>query len=94
MFPFEVSLWYTTFERNRYISMSETLRKQINYSVVCINEFAKRKSITVSEAFHYLSKYKGIAFLEENYEIEHTLSLEDALDDLEVICKNNGGTLQ
>lgn len=73
--------------------MPELLRKQINYTVVCVNEFAKAKSIQPSLAFLYLYQYKGIDFLKENYDIEHTLSLEDAVEDLELICKNNGGNL-
>lgn len=73
--------------------MSELLRKQIDYSVVCVNEFAQKKEISSREAFLYLYQYKGIAFLDENYDIEHTLSLEDAIEDLDIICRNNGGNL-
>lgn len=73
--------------------MSEQLRKQINYTVVCVNEFARKNRLHPRVAFLYLYDHKGIDFLEENYEIEHTLSLEDAIEDLEIICKNNGGKL-
>lgn len=74
--------------------MSETIRKQINYAVACVNEFARRKSLHPRTAFLYLYDYKGIDFLKENYDIEHTLSLDDAIDDLDIICKNNGGVLE
>ena len=74
--------------------MSEEVRKQINYVVVCINEFAKRNSLSPRVAFTYLYDNKGIHFLKENYDIEHTLSLDDAIDDLEIICRNNGGCLR
>lgn len=73
--------------------MSEILRKQIDYTVVCVNEFAKKKSIHPRVAFLYLYNHKGIDFLEEDYDIEHTLSLEDVIEDLEIVCKNNGGEL-
>ena len=69
------------------------LRKEINYAVACVNEFADRYNMTPQEAFRFLNKYKAIAILKENYEIEHTLSLDDAIDDLFIICQNNGGTL-
>ncbi|SFW22496.1 DUF3791 domain-containing protein [Ruminococcus flavefaciens] len=69
------------------------LRKEINYAIACVSEFAERHKLSKQEAFNYLYKYKGIEFLKENYEIEHTLSLDDALDDLFIICRNNGGTL-
>lgn len=45
------------------------------------------------EAFLYLKKYKGIDFLVEFYEIEHLQSIEDAVDDLILYCKKNGGHL-
>lgn len=69
------------------------LRKEINYTVACVSEFADRHNMSQQEAFQYLYKYKGIEFLKENYEIEHTLSLDDTLDDLFMICRNNGGAL-
>ena len=45
------------------------------------------------EAFQYLFRYKGIAFIKENYDVEHTLDFETILEDLGILCKNNGGTL-
>lgn len=72
--------------------MSEE-RKQINYVVTCVSEFAHKHNFTMKEAFQFLFDYKAIAFLKENYDIEHTLSLEDALDDMLMICERNGGTL-
>ena len=73
--------------------MSEELKKQINYAVVCVNEFAKRYSMSPKGAFTYLYDNRGISFLKENYEIEHTLSIDDAIDDLVIVCRNNGGAL-
>lgn len=72
--------------------MSEE-RKQINYAVACVNEFAHRHNLKIKEAFQFLFQYKAIEFLKENYEIEHTLSMEDALDDMLLVCKRNGGML-
>ncbi len=65
----------------------------INYMVVCINEFASRFNLSNKEAFHYLDKFCGLGFLKENYEIEHTLSIDDAIDDIVLICQKNGGYL-
>lgn len=70
--------------------MSE-LKKKINYTVACVNEFADRYQLSSKEAFGYLYDHKGIEFLKENYDIEHTLSFDDAVDDLTLICRNNGG---
>lgn len=73
--------------------MSEE-RKQINYTVACVGEFAYKHNLELKAAFQFLFKYKAIEFLKENYDIEHTLSLEDALEDMLLICKKNGGNLE
>ena len=70
--------------------MSE-LKKKISYTVVCVNEFANKFNMSSKDAFFYLYKHKGIDFIKEHYEIEHTLSIEDALEDLIKVCRNNGG---
>ena len=69
-------------------------RKIINYIVVCINEFAASKNLTEQQAYRYLYANKGIEFLAENYDIEHTLSVQDAVNDLSIVCSNNGGMIQ
>ena len=65
----------------------------VKYMVVCVNEFADRLNINGKEAFNYLNKHKAINFLLDNYEIEHTLSIYDAVDDMVIVSNNNGGTL-
>lgn len=67
------------------------LKKKINYTVVCVNEFAERYKISERDAFFYLLDHQGIEFLKEYYDIEHTLSIEDVVDDLTLVCRNNGG---
>ena len=66
----------------------------INYIVICINEFAKQCKITSKEAYLYLRDFKGIEFLKENYEAEHTVGIDDAIDDLKQVCINNGGNIK
>ena len=73
--------------------MTELESRMIDYFVICINEFAKRYNMAPSEAIIYLDIYKGLQFLEEFYDIEHTLSFDDAVDDLTVICQKHGGYL-
>lgn len=68
-------------------------RKMIDYIVVCVNEFAAAKNMTEREAYRYLFAHKGIEFLIDHYEIEHTLSLADAISDLSMICIKNGGAV-
>ena len=68
--------------------------KVLNYIIICIDEFAKQKKISRQEAYNYLKKYKGLEFLNECYEAEHTVSLNDAVEDLIQVCKGNGGNIQ
>ena len=66
----------------------------INYLVICINDFAERFNMDAVAAYRFLSKYGGIDFLMQHYEVEHALSLDDAVEDLELICRQNGGVPQ
>ncbi|MBQ2801217.1 MAG: DUF3791 domain-containing protein [Lachnospiraceae bacterium] len=73
--------------------MNVVERKKSNYIIACVSEFARTKQLKPSEAFQYLDQFSGITFLKEHYEIEHTLSFEDVIEDLTLICKKNGGDL-
>lgn len=66
----------------------------INYIVICVNDFAERFGMDSNEAYRFLEKFGGIDFLMQHYDIEHTLGLDDAIDDLAMICRRNGGVLQ
>ena len=74
--------------------MSKQEIKILNYIVICIDEFSKQKKISKKAAYNYLKKYKGLDFLNECYEAEHTVSLNDTVEDLTEVCKGNGGTLK
>jgi hypothetical protein len=66
----------------------------VRYMIACVNEFEDRFNINGKEAFNYLNEHKAINFLLNNYEIEHTLSIDDAVDDIVIVAKNNAGTMQ
>lgn len=66
-------------------------KEVVEYVVTAISEFAKRNFLTLKEASNYLLRFKGIDFLEKCYPAEHTLSVNDWVDDITAICKRNGG---
>lgn len=72
------------------VLMSEQ-KKKISFAVACVNEFAKLHNLDVQEAFRYLFGFKGIAFIKENYDVEHTLDFGTIMEDLEILCRKNGG---
>ncbi len=74
--------------------MSQSEQNKIRYTVACINEFARNKSLTSVQAFFYLLEHKAINFLDEFYDVEHTISFEDAVSDLTNISLQNGGKIQ
>jgi hypothetical protein len=74
--------------------MKKIDKKRIQYYVLCIGAFARQKGMSQSQAFSYLNENKGIKFLIDCYDAEHTLSLEDAVDDLTRVCKNSGGVIE
>jgi hypothetical protein len=68
--------------------------KQVQYYVMCVSAFSNKKGLNQRDTFNYLYNHKGIEFLIECYEAEHTLSFDDAVDDLTRVCKNNGGSIE
>ena len=64
------------------------------YMVACVNEFADRFNLNGKEASNYLNEHRAINFLLNNYEIENTLSIDDAIDHIFIVAKNNRGTVQ
>jgi hypothetical protein len=66
---------------------------QIPYINACIRAFAKHYSLPLRNAYQYLKHFKGIDFLVQFYEVEHLSSIRDAVEDLTLVCKKNGGAL-
>ena len=85
------SISYQIFVRVYMRDKMSELKKRINYTVVCVNEFANKFSLNFIDAFNYLYDFKGIEFIKEHYDIEHTLCIDDAVEDLIIVCRNNGG---
>lgn len=70
------------------------LFNRIEYLTTCISAFGEQFKLSNIEAYKYLKRYKGVDFLIDCYEAEHTLSIENAVEDLQLLCSNNGGMLK
>lgn len=66
---------------------------KIPYINMCIRLFARRFQLSLRDAAEYLCRFKGVRFLDDRYAAEHLLPTDEALDDLVVVCKRNGGTI-
>lgn len=75
------------------VHMSQEIRNRIDYTVICISEFSQRHAMHPQQAYLYLKKYGGMAFLKDCYDAEHLLSIDDAVDDITAVCKKNGGKI-
>ncbi len=66
---------------------------RIEYIVSCVGAFAQRYQLSNPQAYAYLRRFSGIDFLLDCYAAEHTLSIDDAVSDLQVICRREGGKI-
>ena len=73
--------------------MRYNIRDIIEYIIALVNEFAKRFGLTDIQAYRYIRMHKGVAFLEQNYGIIHTLDFSEAVDSVALYCRRNGGKL-
>ena len=71
--------------------MSDYERNKIEYVVMCLFAYADRQGVTVKNALRHLLGRRGIEFLDQHYDAEHTLPIEDTLDALVTVCARNGG---
>lgn len=65
----------------------------IEYVNCCVGAFANHFHLTLAQSYAYLRRFQGIDFLIDCYPAEHTLSIEDAVEDMAVLCQKNGGRL-
>ena len=73
--------------------MRKEQNDNLTYMIYCITMFGERYELQPKQAFSYLKRFGGLAFIDECYAAEHLLSLEDAVADMSVICHRNGGGL-
>lgn len=73
--------------------MEVRIEDKLAYIIAIVNDFAAKFSLNPQQAYRYLSRFKGIDFVDEFYDIEHTQSFEDVVDDLALYCRKNGGAL-
>lgn len=73
--------------------MDKKIFNKIEYVIACVGAFAQRFKLSNAQAYAYLRRYAGIDFLIDCYAAEHTLSIDDAVSDLQIICQREGGKI-
>lgn len=67
---------------------------EIPFINACIRTTAKRLGIQAEEAFQYLKQFLGLQYLIEFYDTIHLQSIDDAVDEMLIMCQKHGGTLK
>lgn len=73
--------------------MSQETQNKAEYIVIFISEFARRFGLSAVQAYRYLNRYKAIDFLDEQYNVAHTQSFEDMVQNMAGYCQRHGGAL-
>jgi len=66
----------------------------IEDTVFIVRKFAQALNLNWRDAFNYLYRFKGLAFLQKHYGYEHTQSAYQTIEALLDVCRKNGGQLQ
>ena len=69
------------------------VKDKLAYIIAVVSEFAATFSMNPQQAYRYLDRFKGIDFVDRFYDVEHTQSFEDVVEDLALYCRKNGGQL-
>ena len=73
--------------------MDAKFKNRVEYIIAIISDFAQAHSLTTMQAYRYLERFKGLDFIDRFYEVTHTLSFEDMIEDLTSYCHRKGGAL-
>ena len=66
---------------------------KLEWKLIFISEFGRRYGLTMKQAFNYLSRFKGIDFVDRHYDYVHTQSFSSMVDDISAYCHRKGGAL-
>ena len=73
--------------------MSQLTIDKIEYTIMLVKLFASHYQLTPVQAYRYISRFDGMAFIERNYGIMHTLSFQEMVQGLSDYCHRKGGQL-
>ena len=65
--------------------MDSDVKNKVEYIIAVISEFAAAHSLNTLQAYRYLERFKGLDFVSRFYNVEHTLSFEDVIEDLDLV---------
>ena len=66
---------------------------KIEWTLIFVSEFGRKFGLTMKQAFNYLTRYKGIDFIDRHYDYVHTQSFQSMITDISEYCHKKGGGL-
>lgn len=69
--------------------MGYDMQDKLEWTIIFVREFGRKYGLTMKQAFNYLSRFKGIDFLDRHYAYVHTQSY--ASNDIAEYCHRKGG---
>ncbi len=68
-------------------------KDRTDWTLIFLWEFGQKYGLSLRQAFNYMKRYKGMAFIEKNYEYVHTQSFASMTQDMAEYCHRHGGAL-
>ncbi len=69
------------------------IKDKLEWTVIFISEFGRKYGLNMKQAFNYLSRFKGIDFIDRHYGYVHTQSFASMVNDIAAYCHRHGGAL-
>lgn len=73
--------------------MKYDVKDKLEWTVIFLLEFGRKYGLTMKQAFNYLSRFKGIDFIDRHYDYVHTQSFASMVNDIAEYCHRQGGEL-
>lgn len=88
------------FNRKKTLLLQNKIKKdmysnadKIEWTLIFVSEFGRKFGLTMKQAFNYLTRYKGIDFIDRHYDYVHTQSFQSMITDISEYCHKKGGGL-
>ena len=69
------------------------IKDKLEWTVIFILEFGRKYGLNMRQAFNYLSRFKGIDFIDKHYDYVHTQPFKSMVQDISEYCHRHGGAL-
>ena len=73
--------------------MNYDIKDKLEWTMIFILEFGRKYGLTMKQAFNYLSRFRGIDFINRHYDYAHTQSFTSIVNDVAEYCRRQGGAV-